>query len=371
MKLSIILGTRPEIIKMAPVIRECEKRKLDYFILHTGQHYSYNMDKIFFEELNLSLPKYNLEIGSHIYGRQLNLMINGIQNILKKEMPDIVLVLGDTNTVLAGALAAHRLGIKIGHIESGLRSYEIMMEEINRVLVGLHASYHFAPTRISKENLLKEGIEESRIFITGNTIVDSLLENINIANNKYDILKKFNLEKDNYILVTLHRPENVDNKYILQNILKGLELTYEKFNLPIIFSVHPRTRNRIKEFNLKIKDEINIIDPQGYLEFLQLMANSRLIITDSGGLQEESCVLKVPCVTIREVTERPESIEVGSNILAGYDPVKILECSQEMMNKDRNWENPFGDGKAGKKIIDNIINIFKMNYKFSQEWNKF
>ena len=371
MKIGVILGTRPEIIKLAPVIRECEKRKLDYFILHTGQHYSYEMDKVFFEELNLPLPRYNLEIGSHIYGKQLNLMIKGIENILKKEMPDIVLVLGDTNSVLAGTLAAHNLRIKIGHIEGGLRSYEIMIEEINRVLVGLHAHYHFAPTSLSKENLLREDIDESKIFITGNTIVDALYENIKIADNKYDILKKFNLEKDSYILVTAHRPESVDNKVNLTNILNGLSLVYEKFNLPIIFSIHPRTKNRIKEFNLEISKGINIIDPQGYLEFLQLMANSRLIITDSGGLQEESCVLKVPCVTIREATERPESIYVGSNVLAGYDPIRMLENSEKMINKERNWENPFGDGKAGEKIVGTIVDNFKMNYKFSQEWNKF
>ena len=370
MKIGVVLGTRPEIIKLAPIIRECEERKLDYFILHSGQHYSYELDKVFFEELNLPLPKYNLEIGSHIYGKQLNLMINGIENTLKKEMPDIVLVLGDTNTVLAGTLAAHRLGIKIGHIESGLRSYEIMIEEINRVLAGLHASYHFVPTNLSKDNLLKEGVDESKIFITGNTIVDALLENINIANNKYNILKKFNLEKDNYILVTAHRPESVDNKINLTNILKGLELVYEKFNIPIIFSIHPRTKNRIKEFNLEIPKGVIDIEPQGYLKFIQLMANSRLIITDSGGLQEESCVLKVPCVTIREVTERPESVQVGSNMLAGYDPLKILECSEQMINKNRNWENPFGDGKAGEKIVDTLINSFKMGYKFSQEWSK-
>ena len=360
MRLAFILGTRPEIIKMAPVIKECEKNSLDYFILHTGQHYSYEMDKIFFEELGLPIPKYNLEIGSHIYGKQLGLMINGLMEVLKKEMPDIVFVLGDTNSVLAGTLATHRLGIKIAHIEAGLRSYEIMIEEMNRVLVGLHANYHFAPTNTSKENLLKENIEESRIFVTGNTIVDALFENIKIANNKYDILKKFNLEKDSYILVTAHRPETVDDRRNLRNILKGLELIYEKFKVPIIFPMHPRTKNKINEFNLEIPKGLMIIEPQGYLEFLQLIANSKLLITDSGGLQEEGCVLKVPCVTIREATERPETLEVGSNMLAGYDPIKILNYSEQMINKEKNWENPFGDGKAAERIIDVITKSFKI-----------
>ena len=358
MKLGIILGTRPEIIKMSPIIIELEKRKIDYFILHTGQHYSYEMDKIFFEELNLPLPKYNLDIGSHIYGKQLNLMIKGIEDVLKKENPDGVLVQGDTNTVLAGTLVSYRLGIKIGHVESGLRSYEIMVEEINRVLTGLHASYHFAPTDASKENLLKEGIDESRIFVTGNTGVDALIKNIEISNKKCDVLKKFNLEKNGYILVTAHRPECVDNKNNLRGILQGLELIYNRFNIPLIFSMHPRTRNRIKDFGFEMKKGISVIDPQGYLEFLQLMANAKLIITDSGGLQEESCILKVPCVTIRPTTERPESVNVGANMLAGYDPLKIVEYSEKMINKDRNWENPFGDGKAASKIVDVVTKYF-------------
>ena len=355
MKIGVILGTRPEIIKLAPVIRECEKRKLDYFILHTGQHYSYEMDKIFFDELNLPKPKYNLEIGSHIYGKQLMLMVKGLEKILKKERPDVILVLGDTNTVLCGALVAHRLGIKVGHVEAGLRSYEIMIEEINRTLVGLHARYHFAPTNLSKNNLLKENVEESKIFVTGNTIVDALYENLKLANSKYDILKKFNLEKNSYALVTAHRPETVDDKNNLRNVLNGLKLVYEKLNTKIIFPMHPRTKNKIKEFKLKIPKGILITEPQGYLEFLQLMANARLIITDSGGIQEESCVLKIPCVTIRESTERPETLEVKSNLLAGYDPIKILKYSKTMVNKERNWENPFGDGTSASKIIDTIL----------------
>ena len=358
MKIGIILGTRPEIIKMSPIIRELERRKSNYFILHTGQHYSYDMDKIFFEELNLPSPKYNLNVGSHIYGKQLNLMIKGLEDTLKRENPDIILIQGDTTTVLSAALVGYRLGIKIAHVESGLRSYAVMIEEINRVITGLHAEYLFAPTPLSRDNLLKEGIDENKIFVVGNTIVDALLENIEIANSKYDILKKLNLEKNSYILVTAHRPECVDNKNNLRSILHGLELVRNKFGIPVIFSAHPRTRNRINEFDLKIANEITVIEPQGYLEFIQLIANAKLVITDSGGLQEESCVLKVPCVTIREETERPESIDVGGNILAGYDPIKILKYSEKMVGKDRNWENPFGDGRSASKIIDIIAKDF-------------
>lgn len=357
MKICIVIGTRPEIIKLAPVIKECEKRKLDYFIIHTGQHYSYELDKIFFEQLNLPNPKYNLEVGSHSYGKQVNLMINKLINVLKKENPDIVLVEGDTNTVLAGALAANSLNIKIGHVEAGLRSYQIMIEEINRTLTGIYASYHFSPTLISKDNLLRENIDEDKIFITGNTIVDALLENIKIANNK-DVLKDYNLEKNNYVLVTAHRAESVDDRRNLRNILKSLELLNEKFKIPVIYPIHPRTKNRIKEFNLNSKG-INYINPIGYFEFLNLINNAKLVITDSGGVQEETCILKVPCVTIREATERPETLQIGSNILAGYDTVKIVNCCKIMINKERNWENPFGDGKTAERIIDIITKSFK------------
>jgi UDP-N-acetylglucosamine 2-epimerase (non-hydrolysing) len=355
MKIAIILGTRPEIIKLSPIIRECEKRNLDYFILHTGQHYSYNLDKLFFEELNLPLPKYNLEIGSHTQGRQLKLMIEKVKEKLIIEKPDIILVEGDTNTVLAGTLAGFELKIKIGHVEAGLRSYEIMAEEFNRILTDIYSDYCFAPTENSKENLLKENIKEDKIFITGNTIVDAVYENIKIADEKYNILKYLDLKKDNYISVTCHRAECVDNKEKLNNILEGLKLVYDKFSIPIIFPMHPRTKNKINEFNLNISNNIKVIEPLGYLEFLQLMANSKLIITDSGGIQEESCILKVPCVTIREKTERPETLEVGSNMLVGYEPNKILELSELMINKEKNWINPFGDGKVSEKIID-IIN---------------
>ncbi len=350
MKIGIILGTRPEIIKLAPIIRELEKKKLDYFIIHTGQHYAYNLDKIFFEELNLPQPKYNLEVGSHIYGKQMSLIIKNLEEKLKLENPDIILVEGDTNSVLAGALVANKLGIKIGHVEAGLRVYQIMIEEFNRSLTGVYVDYHFAPTSLSKENLLKEDVPESKIFITGNTIVDALFENIKLANSKYNILSKYNLEKDNYILVTLHRPESVDNKKNLRSILKGVELLNDK----IIFPIHPRTKNRLKEFNLNLPSNIIEIEPQGYFEFLQLMINAKLVITDSGGVQEETCILKVPCVTLREGTERPETLQVGSNMLAGYDPMKILEYSKTMLKKERNWDNPFGDGKSAEKIV-NII----------------
>jgi UDP-N-acetylglucosamine 2-epimerase (non-hydrolysing) len=356
MKISIILGTRPEIIKMSPVIRECEKQNIDYFILHTGQHYSYNVDKIFFEELELPAAKYNLDVGSGSHAEETGKMLIGIEKVLKEEKTDVVLVEGDTNTVLAGALAASKLHIKVGHVEAGLRSYDrTMPEEINRVLADHVSDYLFAPTEKAKVNLLREGILENKIFVTGNTIVDAVFQNLEIAKRKTNIRNKLNLTPEGYFLVTAHRQENVDEKERLKHILDGLELVYHKFNLPFIYPIHPRTKKKIREFGLEIPKGVELIEPLGFLEFLQLEANAKLVLTDSGGVQEETCILKVPCVTLRDNTERPETLEVGSNVLVGVNQETILEGVKKRISKERNWKNPFGDGKAGNRIIKILI----------------
>jgi UDP-N-acetylglucosamine 2-epimerase (non-hydrolysing) len=351
-KISIILGTRPEIIKMGPIIRECEKQNLDYFILHTGQHYSYNLDKVFFDELELPEAKYNLDVGSGSHAEETGKMLIGMEKILRKEKPDVVLVEGDTNTVLAGALAASKLHIKVGHVEAGLRSYDRQMpEEINRVLADHVSNYLFAPTEKAKKNLLREGIEEDKIFVTGNTIVDVVYQNLEIAKRKVDILNRLNLNPEEYFLVTAHRHENVDIKERLKGILDGLESVYREFNFLIIYPVHPRTKKRIREFGLEVPKGVELIEPLGFLEFLQLEANAKLVLTDSGGVQEETCILKVPCVTLRDNTERPETLEVGSNVLSGVNQTNILEGVKFMLNKERNWNNLFGDGKTGSIIV--------------------
>ena len=351
MKIFIILGTRPEIIKMSPIIRECEKQNLDYFILHTGQHYTYNLDKIFFEDLDLPAPKYNLDVGSGTHAEETGKMLIGVEKVLKEEKPDIVLVEGDTNTVLAGALAASKLHTKVGHVEAGLRSYDrTMPEEINRVLADHVSDYLFAPTEKAKENLLREGIKENKIFVTGNTIVDAVYQNLEIARRNADALNKLNLSPKGYFLITAHRQETVDIKERLKGILDGLKLVYNEFNLPIIYPIHPRTKKRIKKFGLEVPG-VELIEPLGFLEFLQLEANAKLVLTDSGGVQEETCISTVPCVTLRDNTERPETLEVGSNVLAGVNQNKILEGVNVMLNKDKNWENPFGEGMAGERII--------------------
>jgi UDP-N-acetylglucosamine 2-epimerase (non-hydrolysing) len=352
MNLSIILGTRPEIIKMSPLIRECEKRNLEYFVLHTGQHYSYEMDRAFFEDLDLPEPEYNLDAGSGSHAEQTGKIMEGIEKVIIKEKPDVVLVQGDTNTVLAGSLAASKVHIKVGHVEAGLRSYDRSMpEEINRVVADHVSDFLFAPTDLSKQNLLKEGIEESKIFVTGNTIVDAVFQNLEISNKKKNVLNDLSLGPKEFFLLTAHRAENVDNREQLGKLLKGISSIQKEYSLPVIFPVHPRTEKRIQEFGLSLEGIIPI-KPVGFLEFLQLEANARLVFTDSGGVQEETCILGTPCVTLRDNTERPETLEVGSNLLAGVEPDRIIQSAVKMMNVKQNWLNPFGDGKAAERIID-------------------
>jgi len=351
-KICIILGTRPEIIKMSPIIRECQKKHINFFILHTNQHYSENLDKIFFEELELPKPKYNLRVGSGTHAEETGKMLIGIERVLMMEKPDVVLVEGDTNTALAGALAAAKLLIKVGHLEAGARSYfREMPEEINRVLIDHLSDYLFTSVLGEKDILLGEGVSKKKIFVTGNTIVDAVYQNLKLAKKKSKILEKLGLRKGEYFLVTAHRQENVDKKEKLNGILGGLNLVHRKLKLSLIFPIHPRTEKRIKDFKLKIPKGVKLIKPIGYLDFLNLENNARLIFTDSGGVQEESCVLKIPCLVLRNNNEWPEMLKIGSSILAGAKPQKILRGAGKMLRKKRNWENPLGDGKSGKKIL--------------------
>lgn len=354
MKAAIALGTRPEIIKMSPIIRECDRLGLNYFILHTGQHYSYTLDRVFFEELKISEAKYNLDVGSGSHAEQTGKMLIGIEKVLLKEHPDLVLVEGDTNTVLAAVLAAVKLGIPIGHVEAGLRSYDRQMpEEINRVLADHSSDYLFAPTEKSKQILLKEGIGEENIFVTGNTIVDAVLQNLEITKEVHGrtVLDDLELESGGYAVVTVHRQENVDDEKRFCGILEGLENVHEETGLELVYPIHPRAKKRLKQFSFETKN-VRFTEPLNYLSFLMLASNARLVLTDSGGVQEESCILGVPCVTLRDNTERPETLEVGSNVLAGTNPQNIAEKAKIMIKNTKTWKNPFGDGKSGHKIID-------------------
>ncbi len=356
MRTAIVLGTRPEIIKLSPVIRECERLNLDYFILHTGQHYSYNMDEVFFEQLELPRAKYNLDVGSGSHAEQTGKMLMGVEKVLLKEEPDVVLVEGDTNTVLAGALAAVKIGIKVGHVEAGLRSYDRgMPEEINRVLVDHCSDYLFAPTEKSKETLIGEGIPEDKIFVTGNTVVDAVFQNLEIARKKVDG-DSLGVGEGEYFLATVHRQENVEDEVRFRGILKGLEMAHEEFGVQVLFPVHPRARKRLRAIGAEGRrgNGVCFVEPCDYLSFLKLESDARLVFTDSGGVQEEACVLGVPCVTLRDNTERQETLEVGANVLAGTDPDQVVDKARLILAKEHIWESPFGDGKAGSRIVDHV-----------------
>jgi UDP-N-acetylglucosamine 2-epimerase (non-hydrolysing) len=351
LRIAIILGTRPEIVKCSPIIRECERLELDFFILHTGQHYSYSMDKVFFEQLELPQAKYNLDVGSGLHGKQTGKMLAGIEEILIQESPDVVLVEGDTNTVLAGALAAAKLGIKVGHVEAGLRSYDRKMpEETNRVLTDHCSDYLFAPTEKSKQILLHEGIAKKQVFMVGNTVVDAVHQNLKIAESKTQILNRLSLKADEYLLATAHRQENVDHKTRFTGLIKGLQRVQKEFDIPLIYPIHPRAKKQLELFTIDTKG-LKLIEPLDYLSFLQLETHAKLVLTDSGGMQEETCVLRVPCVTLRDNTERPETLDVGANILAGTDPDRILEAAKVSVAKKKTWINPFGNGDTATKII--------------------
>lgn len=358
-KLAIILGTRPEIIKMAPVVLECQKRAVPFFILHTGQHYSPNMDELFFKELGLPEPRYNLRLGGFNYYKQIGSFIPQIKAVLEKERPDAVLVQGDTVTVVAGALAAAKIGIPVAHHEAGLRSRDLTMpEEINRTFTDHVSDFLFAPTKTAVRNLVEEGVSRKKIFLTGNTIVDVVKQYRHLHKNS-PLVKDLKLKKKRYFLVTAHRTENVDNRTRLANIFRGLHLVKEHFkNFDIVYPMHPRTQKKSQEFGLQLHPEIRVIEPIGYFDMLSLQKHARLIITDSGGLQEEGTILKVPMVTIRDNTERPETVRAGFNTLVpGVEPRAILAKTKLMLAKKHVWTNPFGDGKTGRRIVSMLTEL--------------
>lgn len=350
--IAVVVGTRPEIIKMSPIIMALRERRVPFFILHTGQHYSYKLDEVFFRELGLPSPRYNLRVGSGSDTAQVARILRRIEDVLASERPSMVLVEGDTNTVLAASLAAVRLHLVVGHVEAGLRSRDRNMpEEINRILTDHVSDCLFAPTALSERNLLREGIPREKIFVTGNTIVDAVKMYAPRASKRKAILTDLGVKPGRYLLLTLHRQENVDHRERLAGMLRGLALVSREFGMPILFPAHPRTRKNMRRFGLAAFPGLRVIPPVGFLDFLLLMSRARLVATDSGGIQEEACVIGTPCVTLRESTERPESIGVGANILAGCDASRILAAAREGMHMKRKWNNPFGNGRAGRKIV--------------------
>ena len=363
MKIGIIVGTRPEIIKMAPVIRECQKRGIPYFIIHSNQHYSEEMDSVFFKELKLPAPHYNLGVGSGLHSNQTGNILIEMEPILIQEKPDVVLVQGDTNTVLSGALAASKLDIKVGHIEAGLRSYDrTMPEETNRIMTDHISDFLFAVGPNQHAILAKEGIDLNKIFTVGNTVSDSLFQHLDISASTSTILTDLDVESGNFFLVTAHRASNVDVMANLMELLALFDKLHAKYSQTIVWPIHPRTQAKLKEFGIELPSYLKLIPPIGYLDFIQLQKHAQLILTDSGGIQEEACLLGVPCITLRENTERPESIEVGANVLVGRDADKALAAADKWLSTtsgDFNWKNPFGDGHVAELILDIITSTQK------------
>lgn len=355
MKTAIILGTRPEMIKMEPVVRACRRRKMEFFILHTGQHFSPDMDTVFFETLGLPQPTYNLAVGSQPHRKQVGLMTKRIREVLDQERPDLVLLQGDTISVLAGALAAKWLGIKIAHHEAGLRSHDpMMLEETNRITTDHLSDFLFAPTEKAVSNLTEEGCNPENIFLTGNTVVDALLSSRKMAEQKSSVLKNLNLTPRSYFLLTAHRPETVDRKDPFTQLVSALSLLKKEFpDFSLVWPIHPRTRKMQEHFGLEWDNSLITTNPLSYLDFIKLQSNARLILTDSGGVQEEACILKVPCVTLRNSTERPETVTNGMNVLTGTDPKNIVSAVRTMLDRNTiRWINPFGDGHAGERIAE-------------------
>jgi UDP-N-acetylglucosamine 2-epimerase (non-hydrolysing) len=353
--IAIVVGTRPEIIKMAPVIRACIERGAPYLLLHTGQHYSFEMDGVFFRELELPQPHHNLEVGSGSQAYQVSAIVSGMASILERERPDVVLVEGDTNSVLAAGLAAHKLGVRVGHVEAGLRSYDrTMPEETNRILTDHLSDHLFAPTARARDILLREGVAESRIHVTGNTVVDEVMRQRERARTP-GLLARFGVSPGRYALATAHRAENVEVDGRLRGIFTGLAEAGRALDMPVLAALHPRTAKRLDALGLAADGAVRRLPPLGYLEFLGLQAEAGLVLTDSGGLQEEACCLGVPCVTLRDNTERPESVEVGANLLVGADSTRIVAGARAMAAKPRDWPNPFGDGKSGARIVDILM----------------
>ncbi len=338
---------------MSPIVRACQARGIDFFILHTGQHYSYNMDGLFFEELSMPHPKYNLNVGSGGFAEQVGKMLVGIEDVFLKEKPDWVLAEGDTNTILAAALSATNLRIPFAHIEAGLRSYNLeMQEEKNRIIADSIASILFAPTEYSANVLKNEG-KDRKIFMTGNTIVDAVRHYLPEAERKVSI-SSFGLQPRKYFLVTIHRAENTDSREVLAELLSSLGDVHKEHGLPMVFPMHPRTKGKISSYGLSVPGGIKLIDPVGFFEFLILEKNARLVLTDSGGVQEESCIMGTPCVTLRKDTERPETVQVGANTLTDLTSSDICRKVREMLNKASTWPNPFGEGNSAERILDTL-----------------
>lgn len=353
--LSLVLGTRPEIIKLSPIVRACQRQDVPFSIIHTGQHYSDGLDTVFFEQLGLPTPDYDLAVGSGSHGEQTGRMITEIESVLADELPDVVLVQGDTNSVLAGTIAAAKLdGVDVGHVEAGLRSFNRSMpEETNRRLADHGADYLFAPTETASDQLMAEGVPAERITVTGNTIVDAVEQNVSIAREQSSVLTDLSIDGQ-YALLTAHRAENVDDPDRFKSLLESVARAASIHSLDVVYPIHPRAEKRLEEFELEVPARIDVVAPLDFLDFLLLEEEARIVFTDSGGVQEECCILQTPCITLRNETERPETVDVGANKVVGSDPESVVEGVRQMLAGKTDWENPFGDGTAAEQVIDEL-----------------
>jgi len=362
MKLILIVGTRPNFVKIASILKACEKYlQINKLLVHTGQHYSKSMNASFFADLEIKDPDINLEVGSGSHVQQTANIMKLFEPIVLDYKPDAILVVGDVNSTLACSLVAIKLKVKLIHIEAGLRSFDRNMpEEINRLLTDTISDILFVTEPAGVKNLRNEGIGESKIFLVGDVMADTL-KFFKKKAIKSKILKKLKLKKKKYCVLTLHRPENVDDILILSQIMKALMKIQKK--IKIIFPIHPRTKKNIKMMNLEIKmkqmSNLIVIPPLSYLDFVKLVSKSKVVFTDSGGIQEETSILGIPCLTLRENTERPITISLGTNRITGRDPDKIIKMYQETYIIDKKRiQSKFWDGKASQRIIQILLDLF-------------
>jgi UDP-N-acetylglucosamine 2-epimerase (non-hydrolysing) len=352
----VVVGTRPEIVKMAPIVRALQKRKIQTTFVHCGQHYDYNMSQQFVEELELPSPDYAYRVRAQSSGAQTAQIIAHMDKLLRKTEPAVVLVEGDTNSVFAVAVAANKLKIPIGHVEAGLRSFDLRMpEEHNRRLTDHLSTFLFAPTERAKANLKRESVW-GKIYVTGNTVIDAVIQHLPIAEKKSKILDEIRFEK--FALATAHRAENVDDKSVLNVFIEA----FAESPVPVVYPVHPRTKKRLRKNKIYaqfIKNEnVQILPPLGYFDFLVLMKRSELIITDSGGIQEEATApnIRKPVLVIRLSTERPEAVEAGFAKVVGTEKRDILAAIEATLTRQKELPvtSPFGDGNAAEKIVETI-----------------
>ncbi len=360
MKIISVVGARPNFMKIAPIVHEIKKHKeIMHLLVHTGQHYDPNLSEVFFEELDIPRPDINLGIGGGSREEQISKIKKKFDPILKKEQPDLVIVVGDVNSTIACAESAKEKNIKVAHVEAGLRSFDKNMpEEVNRIATDKISDYLFITERSAFDNLKKENIDEDKIHFVGNVMIDTLIKNLEKAKDS-KILEELGLEKQNFVVSTIHRPSNVDKKEDLIKIIKIFEKIQEK--IKIVLPIHPRTKKTIEKFGLKQRFDsiINMIitEPLGYLEFLNLVSNSKFVLTDSGGIQEETTYLKIPCITMRFNTERPSTVDEGTNVLVGNDKEKVLDNFSKILDGSfKQGKVPeLWDGKTAERIVRKLI----------------